>query len=329
MISHRQIAALAAVFGMLFVSACGGGGGGGGGGSTPIESTQELVERVRLDPRVVRLSEVADDANTLLATSIYAPYSFTVHLDDHGQTVQQDGELVQRFECAGNSCVNVDSQSTYAVENFVPLNADIELTETNLGPQGGFDTLTTGGRFNDLSNNLSGTVSITDNNFSGNGYGFWSEYGFAVVEIGNGSMSGEVVVADRAEPVSFTGELSWALAYVFGKASGTNPTGIGSATWNGIAEAASTDTFERRSGTATVTIADLSQPRVGVAIDIAGSPIGSAAWSDMLLTYGRFASGTPGADGLEGNFHGPDHSETYGTFDTDTYVGAFGAKRAQ
>lgn len=327
MISDRRIAALAAVFGMLFVSACGGGGGGGGGGSTPIESNEELVERIRSDPRVVRLSEVAADANTLLVSSIYAPFSVTV-LDENGAPVQQNDELVQGFECTGNSCVNVNSQIPYAVENFVPLNADIELTETNLGPQGGFDTLTTGGRFDLSSDNLSGPgLSITNSSFSGIGYGFWSEYGFAVVEIGNGTMSGEVV-PDQAEPVSFTGELSWALAYVFGEASGTNPTGIGSATWNGIAEAASTDTFERRSGTATVTIADLSRPRVGVAIDIAGSPIGSAAWSDMPLTYGGFASGTPGTDGLEGNFHGPDHSETYGTFDTDTYVGAFGAKRA-
>ena len=39
-------------------------------------------------------------------------------------------------------------------------------------------------------------------------------------------------------------------------------------TWQGIAEAASTGTFERLQGTATVTIADLSLPRVGVAIDV-------------------------------------------------------------
>ena len=139
MISDRRIAALAAVFGMLFVSAC----GGGGGGSTPIESNEELVERIRSDPRVVRLSEVAADANTLLVSSIYAPFSVTV-LDENGAPVQQNDELVQGFECTGNSCVNVNSQIPYAVENFVPLNADIELTETNLGPQGGFDTLTTG-----------------------------------------------------------------------------------------------------------------------------------------------------------------------------------------
>ena len=324
MISDGRIAALAAVFGMLFVAACG--GGGGGAGRTPIESNEAIAERVRSDPKVIRLSGVADDADTLLVSSIYAPFSVTV-FDQNGAPVQQDDELVQGFTCTGNSCVNVDSQIPYSVEHFVPLNVDIDLMGTNLGSQGGFDTLTTGGRFDLSSDNFSGSgLSITSSSFSGLGYGFWSEYGFAAVEIGKGTMSGEVT-PDQAQPVAFTGELSWALAYVFGNASGTNPTGLGSATWNGIAEAASTDTFERRSGTATVMIADLSQPRVGVAIDIAGSSIGSAAWSDMTLTSGGFASGTPGTDGLEGNFHGPDHSETYGTFDTSTYVGAFGAKR--
>ena len=141
------------------------------------------------------------------------------------------------------------------------------------------------------------------------------------MEIADGPLSG------RSEGESFSGELSAAIAYVAGDASGTNPTGMGSATWRGIAEAASTRTFQRREGTATVTIADLSRPRVGVDIDIAGFAIGSPSWSDMRLADGRFASGRAGTDRLEGNFHGPDHSETYGTFDTGAYVGAFGAKR--
>ena len=118
------------------------------------------------------------------------------------------------------------------------------------------------------------------------------------------------------------------MAYAVGAASGTNPGGTGSATWSGVAEAASTRTFERRQGSATVTIADLSRPRVGVEIDVPGFAIGSPAWADMQLADGGFATGSAGADRLEGNFHGPDHDEAYGVFDTGAHVGAFGAKRA-
>ena len=85
-------------------------------------------------------------------------------------------------------------------------------------------------------------------------------------------------------------------------------------------------TFKRHAGTATVTIADLSRPRVGVAIEVPGQSIG-ARWADMPLNDGSFASGTAGRGWLAGNFHGPGHEEAWGVFDTADHLGAFGAKR--
>ena len=120
-----------------------------------------------------------------------------------------------------------------------------------------------------------------------------------------------------------------ASAFAAGEATGTNPTGMGSATWSGIAEAASTSTFQRREGIATVTIAELSRPRVGVEINVPGFAIDSSTWTGIPLTNGHYASGTVGSDYLEGHFHGPSHEETYGVFDTGAYVGAFGAKRGR
>ena len=76
-----------------------------------------------------------------------------------------------------------------------------------------------------------------------------------------------------------------------------------------------------------MTIADLSRPRVGVAIDVPGHDIGAPGWADMPLTDGRFTAGTAGSDYLAGNFHGPNHEEAWDVFDTSGYVGAFGAKR--
>ena len=63
--------------------------------------------------------------------------------------------------------------------------------------------------------------------------------------------------------------------------------------------------FERHEGTATVTIADLSRPRVGVAIDVPGQSIGAPGWVDMPLDAGSFSTGSVGTDYLAGNLHGP------------------------
>ena len=128
--------------------------------------------------------------------------------------------------------------------------------------------------------------------------------------------------------VPFTGHLSYAFAYVMGDTTGTNPTGTGVATWEGIAEAASLRTFERRLGTATLVIADLSDPRVSVDIDVdnfaINPPDGPICRSPTVaFTFGTVADGNY----LAGNFHGSGHEEAYGVFDTEAYTGAFGAKR--
>ena len=52
--------------------------------------------------------------------------------------------------------------------------------------------------------------------------------------------------------------------------------------------------------------------------------------ADAPLVDGRFTSGdVDTGDYLAGDFHGPNHEEAYGVFDTGNYVGALGAKRLQ
>ena len=155
----------------------------------------------------------------------------------------------------------------------------------------------------------------------GDRLGFWGDYGMGVVSAFRGDLSG------RYDGVSFSGAMAGATAMAFGEASGTNPTGIGSATWEGVAEAASLRSYTRQQGTASVSIADLSNPRVSVNIRLSGRSIGSAAWNGMALFRGEYGAGIVGRDFLRGKLHGPGHEETYGVFDTGTWVGAFGAKR--
>ena len=76
-----------------------------------------------------------------------------------------------------------------------------------------------------------------------------------------------------------------------------------------------------------MTIADLSRPRVGVSVSVPNHDIDRPGWADMPLLTGRFSTGTAGNDYIGGHFHGPEHEEAWGVFDTTRYLGAFGAKR--
>ena len=283
--------------------------GCGGGSKSPTLTDAEL-DRLRSDPRVVRLEGILERSNTLLVPSHHLRYT----LSSQGNTVSDS--LVLDWSCSGVRCIAEDG-TVLTVQDLIDPAIDVSLEAVNLGSRGGFDTVIAKGRFNaDSIPDITITASP-----SLDSYGFWGEYGFASVEVGDGPWSG------RVEGNRFHGDISIATSYAVGDVTGTNPTGIGSARWRGIAEAASTRTFQLRQGTATITIQELSRPGVSVEIDVTGYAIGAPAWADMPLYNGRFVSGTIGKNYLEGNFHGPAHEETYGVFDTGAYVGAFGAKR--
>lgn len=285
--------------------------GCGGGGKSPTLTDAEL-DRLQSDPRIVRLEGILERADTLLVPSLHLRYT----LSAQGNTVSDS--LALHWSCSGVRCAAEDD-TVLTVQDLIDpaVDVDIELEAVNLGSRGKFDTLIAKGRFNaDSISNITITRSP-----SLNSYGFWGEYGFASVEVGDGPWSG------RVEGNRFHGDISIAGSYAVGDVTGTNPTGVGGASWQGIAQAASTRTFQLRQGTAIITIPELSRPRVSVEVDVSGFSIGAPGWTDMPLYSGGFISGTVGRDYLEGNFHGPAHEETYGVFDTGAYIGAFGAKR--
>ena len=308
---NRHIGALAAVLGIFLLSAC-------GGGDKPASSNAGLpaseVEQVRSDPRVIRLGGVMERADTLLIPSSHSWYSITVQ----GETVSRRGE--ESYSCDGPRCVGNSSREAVSLDDFVSPSSDTDVivTKADLGSQAGFDTLTFSG-----SSPVSDPDLTITGELSADYYGAWGQYGAAYLIVTDLPVSG------RYQGIPFTGDFRGVVPYVAGDAAETNPTGLGSATWTGVVEAASTRNFQRRQGQATLTIAELSRPRVGVEIDIAGYAIGSPEWSDIPLANGGFATGQIGSDYLEGNFHGPDHGEAYGVFDTGAYVGAFGAKRTR
>ena len=297
-------AASAVLLTLLAALALGGCGGGGGGGGSPGPgpgagpSPGPLLER----------------ADTLLQSGSHARWSLSPAAGGVGETITDS--LVAGVTCAEARCVAADGTVTTA-RDLLGSSASADAAETTVGRRGGFDTAETRGAF-EVSETLPGLALTVSPEVTA--YGFWGVHGFAALALGTGALSAQI------DGTSFSGDFSLAQAWTAGDAAGTNPAGTGRATWTGIAEASPTGAFGRQIGTATVTIADLSRPRVDVGIVLDGAP-SPLRWADIPLAGGGFRSGTAGTDYLEGNFHGPGHEEAWGVFDTADWLGAFGAKR--
>lgn len=332
----------------LILTAC---GGGAGTGNSPTLPDAELGQ-LKAESRVLHLERIVDRSDTLLIPGFHIRYAIDTEGDEPPTIIGRSlpnlqGETLRDYlstSCDDRRCVvddtlvNIntewDRRTVIDVQDLLDPSVDIDSSRVDVGPPDGFDTVRTPGVFdirgsvpdpcgNDTCDVSAGVVPAAT------GYALWGSYGYAAVEVANGFWSGQVqlsMLGRQVGDVPFEGQLSYASTYTIGDATGTNPTS-GRATWRGIAEAVSTRTFERHRGTALVTVPDMSSPQVSVEIDIEGHAIGPEGWNDIPLAGGHFVIGKAGSDYLEGNFHGPDHSETYGVFDTEAYVGAFGAKR--
>ena len=272
------------------------------------------------DERGQRLQTIVEDSDTLLIPSLRVEYSFSVADEPASEDTQAPAAA-----CTGVSCtIGTGTDTTIMVQHILDLSAGVGPGEATLGQSGGFDTLESAGRLR-LGETLLGedfsvlAPSVTN-------YGLWGQYGFAGVSIGTGTLEGTFQLEELPAKVPISGNV--AMAFAAGDTNGLNPGGVGEAIWEGIAEAVSTRTFQRRTGTARVLISNLSDPMANVYIRLDETLVGPTdGWTNMPVTDGGFSSGTAGTDLLQGNFHGPVHEEAYGVFDTDAYTGAFGAMR--
>lgn len=300
---------LSAVLALVLV-AC---GGGGGSPSSPTAGSNN--GGIPNTPATQRAATIAQHADSLLIPS--QQVDVTIRAQGQSETER----ISERFHCAGVRCTGVQTGlfiDLDGVGNIVAVPRNVRL-----GSRAGFDTTTYSvdslEAVADLVNEFPGLR--IDGLPSAMAWGFWGEYGMGVVSAANGRFSG------RFDGIAFSGTMASGSALALGETTGTNPTGIGAATWEGVAEAASLRSYTRQQGTASVSIADLSNPRVSVNVQLSGRAIGSSAWNDMPLAGGEYGAGSVGRDFLKGKFHGPNHEETYGVFDTGTWVGAFGARK--
>ena len=121
-----------------------------------------------------------------------------------------------------------------------------------------------------------------------------------------------------------------------GHYTGTNPTGLGSATWTGVMIGYDLIRYEPGTtrlilGDASIDIDDLSDPDVDVEFtgirDVTrGTSRPDMVWNDLTLTDGAFNDGAKPT--ISGAFYGPSHQEVGGVFDRNRITGAFGASTA-
>ena len=298
---------------LLLLAGCGGEEGGNG-----VEMPDAILQS---DPRVMRLEGIVERADTLLASGIHVSYSVSAL----GETTTDS--LVQEVSCSGVTCTGIGvtiNLTDPVLTDFIKPDVNLSDSDASLQSRDGFDIAFIRGNLDasEMGVVLPG-IAVTETP-EGLGYGFWGEHGMAGLTLTDGPFSG------RVNDIPFGGDMKVAIPFALGDAAGTNPDGMGNATWTGIAQVVSIRTFRRQEGAATLTIPDLSAPVVTVGInDSDGNPIGKSGWADLPLTAGGFSVGTAGSNYLAGNFHGADHSEAYGVFDTDTFIGAFGAKRQE
>ena len=308
MFSFYRLSRITALFlTASMLAACGGGGGNG--------SPRPEVEVGLSDPRLMRLEQIISQADTILVPGVHIDYSVS-------QPTPVSDSQFQSVSCAGTTCTAGDG-TIFTEEYFVGPVVNVDPSELTITARQGFDTAAIQAALNpsDFEGLLpfaGATISLLPSVTS---YGLWGDHGFAGVLIADGPMAGQYL------GVSFSGDFKMATSVTGGQATGANPGGTGAATWSGPAEAASTETFERRRGTATLAIADLSDPSIGVSVEVPGYEINSPTWSDIPLDAGRFSTGTVGSDYVEGDFYGPEHDEAYGVFDTGSYIGVFGGKK--
>ena len=241
--------------------------------------------------------------------------------------VHADEDVYIKLSCSGTRCVTQDGVAVTLAEVLADAEnlATPDFVLTNFETRSGFYTARYRGGV-DLSGLVSGPgssdqpaepgVSYQDDSeqnliFENDSFAFWSTYGLASVGTA-GFLANELPI------------FSMNSASVIGNAAGTNPETR--ATWRGIAEAYDA-AGKTGSGTATLTVDLSSQPTVDAEIRIGLTQIGSRDWSNIPLSDGRFETGSGFDDHIVGNFHGSDHEEAWGAFDTRDWSGVFGAKK--
>ena len=222
---------------LLLLAGCGGEGGGNG-----VEMPDAILQS---DPRVMRLEGIVERADTLLAPGIHVSYSVSAL----GETTTDS--LVQEVSCSGVTCTGIGvtiNLTDPVLTDFIKPDVNLSASGADIQTHDGFDTAFISGSVDasEMGVVLPG-IAVTETP-AGLGYGFWGEHGMAGLTLVDGPFFG------RVNDIPFGGDMKVVIPFALGDAAGTNPDGMGDATWTGIAHVVSIRTFRRQEGAATLTI---------------------------------------------------------------------------
>ena len=201
----------------LALGACSRGGGGDGHSAAPPLPPTE--------PPAVSAADVLARADALLFSSHRSHYSLS------GGDAKLNEVFVEPMACKGARCVAGDGTAVTVADLATPSEVEVVGSQTAPGSRVGFDSVTM--RYGFEVTERDPGVSATANP-SMLSYGFWGAHGFAALETGSGELTGTV------NGTAVAGRITQARAYAVDDVLGSNPVGLGSAVWKGIAEASPT-----------------------------------------------------------------------------------------
>ena len=144
-----------------------------------------------------------------------------------------------------------------------------------------------------------------------------------------GWMDNSVFVIERYTAPTREGMLSRIASYSFGSAAGTNPTGTGSATWNGVMIGVTSDSNHLVQGDAEVEIRDFSASPLVAFVEFTDiynletrARIQNMGWANLSLTDGGFSHTGNLTGYIKGTFYGMTHDEVGGIFDREGVIGS-------
>lgn len=280
---------------VLALAACGGGGGGEGGSSFTVAdvSGPSAIMATGGSPPDVSSAQVKSMVSEIHHQADTQHLSTSVTVDDDGYVDREEGGK-RYYSCFSNLCDFPRTVFTpIMTRNGVRLAKSTEKT-----------TYDDGGVWNELE------------------YGGWMDHSHFFVYVRTWTYDGGSYLYEA------TG-----YGRAVGNAPGTNPD-AGTFSWNGVMVGRNSDLGSAAvsnviQGDATVT-AEVSQAG-DMSVDVAftnikdlnaGGSIADMTWTDLAVLDGSFDGGS-----IHGSFYGPQHQEVAGAYETDYFLGAFGARR--
>lgn len=304
---------------MSFLLACGGGGSGGGAAVSPTtpppEPLPSFLATQDLDTLRTRFSGTAPAITS--GTQIVSELETVAAAAD---TVTMNNIVIPGLSGVTGTQIVPDCSAGTFCRASIPNIGRVRFSLADDTDIAGFNTETRA--IMDVDE-----VRVIENRFAGRLSGgrrlAFQNYA--------GWLDGSVFGTRRIEITEGSDTTIYYSSHSFGKASGSNPTGTGMATWSGVVTGinridSSHFPFQ---GTVTVDIDDLANPNVDVSISTRELPGGSAtslAWDDISLTNGIFED-TDGHQYIKGVFYGDGHEEVGGVFRDSNLYGAFGATK--